>query len=226
MDSSTGEFSDKHYSISIALILMFFTFYEFYGAIDVHGHYLQGSLAFERHWIKRKWSHSFFKTLFGVIITNAFLVSRYEQNSAPSADQNRDGDDFSTSKGKLSFQMIAKYNLTSAHWHIRSSSSSSDSSKPPAQVRSGEPYMLVSINEYMKANRLMNIGTSINTEPSFACSDPDCRQSENTIASTGKVSIARENLITFAYEYSNLEEDHKNFNVFLLSCCFICWSRT
>ena len=200
---------------------MFFKFYEFYGAIDVHDHYRQGSLAFERHWITRKWYHSFFRTIFGVIITNAFLMYRYEQNSVPSVDPNKDDDDFSTFLGKLAFQMIAKYNPTSVHRHSSSSSSSSsnssnanNSSKSPAQVRSDKPCKLVSINEYMIATELMNESASINTKPSFTCSDPDCRQSKDAVTSAGKASIARKKTHYFCYECSNLEGDHKNFMYF------------
>ncbi len=72
-----------------------------------------------------------------------------------------------------------------------SSSSSSSSSNAPAQIRSDEPCILVSINEYMKAKELMKEGASTKTKPSFACSDPDCRQSESTVTSTGKVCMAR-----------------------------------
>jgi hypothetical protein len=111
--------------------------------------------------------YSFFRTKLGVIITNSFVMYRYEQNSAPSADHNKDYDDFSTFMGKLAFQMIANYNPTRAHRHSSSSSSSSSSnnssssnsnSNAPAQIRSDEPCMLVSINEYMKAKELMKEG--------------------------------------------------------------------
>jgi hypothetical protein len=72
--------------------------------------------------------YSFFRTIIGVIITNSFLMYRYEQNSAPSADHDGNYDDFSTFMGKLAFQMIAKYNPTCAHRHSSISSSSSSSS--------------------------------------------------------------------------------------------------
>ena len=72
--------------------------------------------------------YSFFRTKLGVIITNSFVMYRYEQNSAPSADHNKDYDDFSTFMGKLAFQMIANYNPTRAHWHSSSSSGSGSSS--------------------------------------------------------------------------------------------------
>ena len=58
--------------------------------------------------------------------------------------------------------------------------------------------MLVSINEYIKAKELMKEGASTKTKPSFACSDPDCRQSESTVTNTGKVSMARKKQIIFA----------------------------
>jgi hypothetical protein len=79
--------------------------------------------------------------------------------------------------------------------------------------------MLVSINEYMKAKELMKEGASTKTKPSFACSDPDCRQSESTVTNTGKVSMARKKTHYFCYTCSNLQGNHKH--LFLLSCSII-----
>ena len=74
--------------------------------------------------------------------------------------------------------------------------------------------MLVSINEYMKAKELMKEGASTKTKPSFACSDPDCRQSESTVTNTGKVSMARKKTHYFCYTCSNLQGNHKDFIYF------------
>ena len=63
MNSSTGELYDEHYKLNVPRNNMFFKFFQYYGTIDVHDHYRQGSLALERHWITRKWFHSFFRTM-------------------------------------------------------------------------------------------------------------------------------------------------------------------
>ena len=69
---------------------MFFKFFQYYRTIDIHDHYRQGNLAFERDWITRNWFHSFFRTMLGVITTNTYLPYRFEkprQSVASSAEE-------------------------------------------------------------------------------------------------------------------------------------------
>lgn len=53
-------------------------FFDCFSNIDVHDHYRQGSLAFERNWGTKTWWHRLFASLFGMICTDAFLGYRLE----------------------------------------------------------------------------------------------------------------------------------------------------
>jgi hypothetical protein len=53
-------------------------FYSCFSNIDVHDHYRQGSLAFERTWSTRTWWHRLFMTIFGMICTDAYFAYRLE----------------------------------------------------------------------------------------------------------------------------------------------------
>lgn len=53
-------------------------FYSCFSNIDVHDHYRQGSLAFERTWSTKTWWHRLFMTLFGMICTDAYFAYRLE----------------------------------------------------------------------------------------------------------------------------------------------------
>ena len=80
------------------------------GAVDIHNHLRQGSLAFERNWLTKKFRIRFFMTLLGVIITNAFLMSELEHstfNSQP--DSCPDSGNFTNFLDKLAYQMISKF---------------------------------------------------------------------------------------------------------------------
>jgi len=49
-----------------------------FSVIDIHDHLRQGSLAIERQWNTNKWPLRLFQTVLGMIITNAYLLMRYE----------------------------------------------------------------------------------------------------------------------------------------------------
>ena len=53
-------------------------FYSCFSNIDVHDHYRQGSLAFERSWGTKTWWHWLFMTIFGMICTDAYLGYKLE----------------------------------------------------------------------------------------------------------------------------------------------------
>ena len=53
-------------------------FFSCFGAIDVHDHYRQGSLAFEREWYTHCWWHRLFATVFGMCIVDAYLAYKFE----------------------------------------------------------------------------------------------------------------------------------------------------
>jgi len=47
------------------------------GIIDQHNRRRQGDLAFHKHWPTKNWWHRLFSTLYGIIITDAYLMYKY-----------------------------------------------------------------------------------------------------------------------------------------------------
>ncbi len=72
MDSKTRELITIKYTKAIKRIDIVKKFHEYFPAVDIHNHYRQGSLAFERKWKTKMFSLRFFMSLLGVCITNAF----------------------------------------------------------------------------------------------------------------------------------------------------------
>jgi Transposase IS4 len=62
-------------------------FYNCFSNIDVHDHYRQGSLAFERNWSTRTWWHRLFMSIFGMICTDAFFAYRLEYRNRHFGDE-------------------------------------------------------------------------------------------------------------------------------------------
>jgi len=56
------------YALEIKRPHMFEAFYEYFGAIDVHDHLRQGSLAMEKEWLTHKWWHRILATIFGMVV--------------------------------------------------------------------------------------------------------------------------------------------------------------
>ena len=79
-------------------------FHEYFGAVDIHNHLRQGSLAFERNWKTKKFSHRFFMTLLGICITNAFKM--YEMEYLEGGLPLKDKYDFTTFLDKLAYELI------------------------------------------------------------------------------------------------------------------------
>ena len=57
-------------------------FFRHFAAIDIHDHLRQGLLQIERAWKTNTWEHRIFGTMLGIIVTNAFLLYRYERKGA------------------------------------------------------------------------------------------------------------------------------------------------
>lgn len=62
-------------------------FYSCFSNIDVHDHYRQGSLAFERTWSTKTWWHRLFMTIFGMICTDAYFAYRLEWSNRNYGDR-------------------------------------------------------------------------------------------------------------------------------------------
>ena len=72
-----GDENDR-YELAIPRPQVVQMFYSCFSNIDVHDHYRQGSLAFERTWTTRTWWHRLFMTMFGMICTDAYFAYRLE----------------------------------------------------------------------------------------------------------------------------------------------------
>jgi hypothetical protein len=73
-----GVFRTEQFQISIKRPDAVEMFYRHFSTIDVHDHYRQGNLEIERTWVTRIWWKRLFGTLLGVIVTNSFLMYKYE----------------------------------------------------------------------------------------------------------------------------------------------------
>lgn len=72
-----GHENDR-YDIAIPRPQAIEMFYSCFSNIDVHDHYRQGSLAFERTWSTKTWWHRLFMTIFGMICTDSYFAYRLE----------------------------------------------------------------------------------------------------------------------------------------------------
>ena len=104
-DADTGELVTYKYKRSVPRNNIVLKFHEFVNTVDINNQLRQGSLAFERLWKTKKYSHRFFMTLKGICITNAFRM--YEMEYKESHHGNvTDIDDFTTFLDKLAYEMI------------------------------------------------------------------------------------------------------------------------
>jgi hypothetical protein len=103
-DADSGVLQTKKYKKTVPRNNIVFKFHEYFGAVDIHNHLRQGSLAFERNWKTKKFSHRFFMTLLGICITNAFRM--YEMEYRESGRPLKDKFDFTTFLDKLAYEMI------------------------------------------------------------------------------------------------------------------------
>lgn len=53
-------------------------YFENFGSVDHNDRKRQGDLAFHMHWSTRTWWHRLFSTLYGVMITDAYYMYKYE----------------------------------------------------------------------------------------------------------------------------------------------------
>jgi hypothetical protein len=120
MDPNTKELKTVKYTKSIKRIDIVKKFHEYFPAVDIHNHYHQGSLAFERYWKTKKIRLRFFMTLLGVCITNSFLMYDLEymrsqstgishnsnSNSSSNEIDEEEKLDFTNFLNKLAHQMI------------------------------------------------------------------------------------------------------------------------
>jgi hypothetical protein len=105
VDSETGELVTYKYKKTVPRSNIVFKFHEYFGAVDIHNHLRQGSLAFERNWKTKKFSHRFFMTLLGICITNAFRMYELEYKESHHGNL-KYIDDFTTFLDKLAYEMI------------------------------------------------------------------------------------------------------------------------
>ncbi|DBA00695.1 TPA: LOW QUALITY PROTEIN: hypothetical protein N0F65_003624 [Lagenidium giganteum] len=70
-----------------------------FSAVDVHNHYRQGSLSMEKGWPTKTWWHRVFGSVFGMIITDAFMAYKHE-------NVHTDSDSFGEFLSKLAWQQI------------------------------------------------------------------------------------------------------------------------
>lgn len=75
-----NEFQTEIRTLAVPRPVAIEMFFRHFSAIDVHDHYRQGILAFERTWKTQTWWMRIFGTLFGVIVTNSYLMYRFEYN--------------------------------------------------------------------------------------------------------------------------------------------------
>ena len=96
-----GMYETVTYYKEISRPSMIELFFSCFGAIDVHDHYREGSLAFEREWYTHCWWHRMFATIFGMCVVDAYMAYKFE------AEKNGDAtDDFKGFIGKLAYQLI------------------------------------------------------------------------------------------------------------------------
>lgn len=114
-------------------------FYSCFSNIDVHDHYRQGSLAFERSWSTKTWWHRLFMTMFGMICTDAYFGYRLEYN-------NRNNDDEGSMLTYKKFLYRLAYQLIHSHDEVRNlrrrrggDDSSSDDDDRPHQAHNLRP---------------------------------------------------------------------------------------
>lgn len=103
--NDVGDYVTSRQELHVKRPEMIELFFRHFGAIDIHDHLRQGSLAFERTWHTKTWWHRIYMTMLGVIITNCYLGYRFEFKKRNHGSI--DGmDDFGTSLGKLAYQLI------------------------------------------------------------------------------------------------------------------------
>jgi hypothetical protein len=74
-------YEDQTYEVVTPIPNCAAEYFKAFPIIDIHDHYRQGSLALESSWKTQTWWHRLFSTLFGMIVTDAFLGMRYERSN-------------------------------------------------------------------------------------------------------------------------------------------------
>jgi hypothetical protein len=73
-----GDYETLKYKRTIPRPHMIEIFFSAFSTIDVHDHLRQGSLEMEKEWFTEKWELRVFGTIFGMVLTDAYLAYRYE----------------------------------------------------------------------------------------------------------------------------------------------------
>jgi hypothetical protein len=68
----------EHFIKEIQCPMMINQFFSCFSAIDIHDHFRQGTLALHEHWKTMKWWHRVFSTILGIIVTDSYLLYKYE----------------------------------------------------------------------------------------------------------------------------------------------------
>ena len=103
MDAEIGYRTEK-YEIAVKRPQAVETLLKYFSVIDVHDHLRQGSLALEVHWKTLTWWHRMFRTILGMIVTNAYKAYCFEMNRIDITQSSPE--DFNTFIGKLTHQLI------------------------------------------------------------------------------------------------------------------------
>ena len=104
-----GVYETTEYYKEISRPAMIELFFSCFGVIDVHDHYRQGSLAFERDWYTHSWWHRIFATLLGMCIVDAYLAYKFEGEDARDSIL-----DFKGFIGRVAYQLIHNHYLEQA----------------------------------------------------------------------------------------------------------------
>jgi hypothetical protein len=78
-DRDTGEAATERYDMQTPQPRIVAEFYKYFGAIDRHDHYRQGTLAVEEAWKTRSWVQRVYGTVFGIILVDCYFAYKYNR---------------------------------------------------------------------------------------------------------------------------------------------------
>ena len=81
IDADSGQIAHEMVELRVSRPKVVEQFFEGFNAIDVHDHYRQGSLQMEKHFHTYRWWFRMFTTVLGIVVTNAYLHYKYENDS-------------------------------------------------------------------------------------------------------------------------------------------------
>ena len=100
--SVNGVSCTEKYQVEVPRPHLVELYYSKFSKIDVHNHYRQGSLKLEKEWHTKIWWRRMFASLFGMIITDAFLAYTYDELDSG----NTSVMDFNEFRARLAYQLV------------------------------------------------------------------------------------------------------------------------